>query len=144
MFKARPLRSPGSPAAPALGPIPASSALCAAQHERRMFSYVLQVMQVGALAGIATFFIPNSPMFLPDAYAHGTAFLCRNPDPSWHEVGLARLRRMLAWFPGDRYLQILAEGGIANSLVDIATGEDAGEGDAESAERAHDGSHACD
>jgi len=86
---------------------------------------MFKVMQVGALAGIATFFIPNSPMFLPDAYAHGTAFLCRNPDPSWHEVGLARLRRMLAWFPGDRYLQILAEGGIANSLVDIATGEDA-------------------
>lgn len=79
-----------------------------------------QGMQLVALAGIASFFVPSSPMYLPDAFANGTAFLCRSPDSTSRLAGLKRVRWFLEWMPSDRYVAIMADGGIVESLVSVA------------------------
>ena len=83
---------------------------------------LFKAMQLVALGGIVSFFVPVSPMFLPDAFATGTATLCRNADPDWQRVGLERLGKFLAWLPSERYLVRMGEGGIVSSLVRIAAG----------------------
>ena len=92
---------------------------------------LFKLTQLVALAGLVSFFVPVSPMYLPDAFARGTALLCRSPDPAWRAVGLERLVTFLDWLPTERYFVLMCEDGLIQGLEqiigdadDVDTGEE--------------------